>query len=114
MKEWVKLYVKGCETCQQNKTNTRPSKPPLYPIAPQEGATPFSTIAMDWITKLPPSLEYNSILTIMDHNCSKVVLCSFHIKKPWVQKNLPNYTSIWSSLIMGSLQKSSLTEIHNL
>jgi len=74
MKEWVKLYVKGCGTCQQNKANTRPSKPLLYPITPQEGATPFSTIAMDWITKLPPSLGYDSILTITDHDCSKAVL----------------------------------------
>ena len=48
--------------------------PPLYPITPQEGATPFSTIAMDWITKLPPSLGYDSILTITDHDCSKAVL----------------------------------------
>jgi len=74
MKKWVKLYVKGCGTCQQNKTNTRPSKLPLYSIAPQEGAIPFSTIAMDWITKLPSSLGYDSILAIMDHNCLKAVL----------------------------------------
>ena len=29
---------------------------------------------MDWITKPPPSLEFNSILTITDHDCSKAVL----------------------------------------
>ena len=74
MKEWVQQYVKGCGTCQQNKANTRPQKPPLYPITPKEGAPPFSTIAMDWITKLPPSLGYDSILTITDHDCSKAVL----------------------------------------
>jgi hypothetical protein len=29
---------------------------------------------MDWITKLPPSLGYDSILTITDHDCSKAVV----------------------------------------
>jgi hypothetical protein len=74
MKEWIQQYIKGCGTCQQNKTNTHPTKPPLYPITPEPNATPFSTIAMDWITKLPPSFGYNSILTITDHDCSKAVL----------------------------------------
>jgi hypothetical protein len=49
-------------------------KPPLYPITPAKGAGPFQTIAMDWITKLPPSLGYDSILTITNYNCSKAVL----------------------------------------
>jgi hypothetical protein len=74
MKEWVQQYVKGCGVCQQNKVNTQPQKSPLYPITPKKGVTPFSTIAMDWITKLPISLSYNSILTITNHNCSKAVL----------------------------------------
>ena len=74
MKEWIQQYVKGCGVCQQSKTNTRPQKPPLYPITPKEGAAPFSTIAMDWITKLPPSSGYDSILTITDHDCSKAAL----------------------------------------
>jgi hypothetical protein len=29
---------------------------------------------MDWITKLPLSFGYDSILTIMDHDCSKAML----------------------------------------
>ena len=29
---------------------------------------------MDWITKLPPSLGYDAILTITDHDCSKAAL----------------------------------------
>ncbi len=35
---------------------------------------PFATIALDFITKLPVSQGYNFILTIMDHDCSKVVI----------------------------------------
>jgi hypothetical protein len=46
----------------------------LYPITPKEGATPFSTIVMDWITKLPTSFGYDSILTITNYDCFKAVL----------------------------------------
>ena len=74
LKDYVQQYVKGCATCQQNKTDTQKKKPPLFPIEPKKGANPFETIAMDWITKLPPSLEFNSILTITNHDCSKAVL----------------------------------------
>ncbi len=47
---------------------------PFVPYNTKREARPFETIAMDWITKLPPSNGYDSILTIMDHNCSKAVL----------------------------------------
>jgi len=35
---------------------------------------PFETVTLDFITKLPPSQGYDSILTIMDHDCSKAAL----------------------------------------
>ena len=35
---------------------------------------PFETIAIDFITKLPMSQGYNSILTMTDHNCSKATI----------------------------------------
>ena len=35
---------------------------------------PFEVIALDFITKLPKSQKYNSILTITDHDCSKASL----------------------------------------
>ncbi len=35
---------------------------------------PFETVALDFITKLPPSQGYDSILTITDHDCTKAVL----------------------------------------
>jgi hypothetical protein len=56
------------------QTNMRLQKPPLFPITPKEGAAPFETIAMNWITKLPPSQGYDSILTITNHDCSKAAL----------------------------------------
>ena len=35
---------------------------------------PFSTIAVDFIVKLPNSKGYNSILTVTDHDCTKAVI----------------------------------------
>ena len=45
----------------------------MIPITP-EHSLPFQTIAMDFITKLPLSGGYDMILTIMDHDCSKVII----------------------------------------
>jgi len=72
MKTFVTKYIRGCTTCQMTKVNTCPNHPPLFPILPTENAQPFKTIAMDFITKLPQSGGYDTILTIMDTNCSKV------------------------------------------
>jgi hypothetical protein len=35
---------------------------------------PFKTIAVDFITKLPPSQGYDSILTVTNHDCTKATL----------------------------------------
>jgi len=35
---------------------------------------PFETVTLDFITKLPTSQGYDSILTIMDHDCSKAAI----------------------------------------
>ena len=73
MKQDVEQYVKGCGKCQANKINTRPVKPGLYPITP-ENTQPFETVAMDFIVKLPKSEGYDSILTITDHDCTKAAI----------------------------------------
>ena len=65
MKQDAEQYVKGCVACQANKINTHPLKPAIFPIAPVNGL-PFQTIAMDFITKLPKSGKYDTILTITD------------------------------------------------
>ena len=67
----VTEYIKGCTTCQMTKVNHHPAHPPLFPISPAENARPFETIAMDFITKLPPSGGYDTILTITNTDCSK-------------------------------------------
>jgi hypothetical protein len=49
-------------------------KVPLQPIYPTPKAMPFETVALDFIVKLPVSQGYDSILTITDQGCMKVVI----------------------------------------
>jgi hypothetical protein len=67
-------YVKGCADCQRHKVNTRPTKAPLQPIYPKAEATPFETVALDFIVKLPISQGFDSILTITDQGCTKAAI----------------------------------------
>ena len=71
MRKDVLDYVRGCAECQRHKINNRPTRAPLEPIFPQPEAMLFATIALDFITKLPSSQGYDSILTVTDHDCSK-------------------------------------------
>ena len=65
-------YVKGCAECQHHKVNNRSTRAVLSPIYPTPEALPFETIALDFITKLPESQGFDSILTITDHDCTKM------------------------------------------
>ena len=75
---WMKLdiadYIKGCAECQRHKVNNRPTQAALRPIYPKSEAMPFETVAIDFITKLPLSQGYNSILTVTDHGCMKAAI----------------------------------------
>ncbi|KAI5118039.1 hypothetical protein M0805_009221 [Coniferiporia weirii] len=57
---FIKNYIRGCALCQQMKINTHPTKPPLLP--------------MDFITDLPLSHNYNSIMVVVDHDSSKGIV----------------------------------------
>ncbi len=70
----VEEYVRGCALCQANKINTHHQRPHLFPIATDSEALPFEVVTMDFITKLPPSNGYDSILTITDHDCTKAAI----------------------------------------
>jgi len=99
MKDYITQYIKGCVTCQMNKVNTNPMKPPLYPITPTPDALPFQTIALDFITKLPESHGHDTILTITDHDCSKAsifipckeAIDSEGVAKLYTQQVVPHY-----------------------
>jgi len=102
MRDHITQYIKGCATCQMNKVNTNPMKPPLYPITPVTDALPFQTIALDFNTKLPESDGYNTILTITDHNCSKAsifipckeTIDSEGVAKLYAQHVVPHYGTL--------------------
>jgi hypothetical protein len=53
-----------------------PKKAALSPIFAKPEALPFETVAMDFIVKLPLSEGFDSILTITDHDCTKMTV--FH------------------------------------
>ena len=68
--QWIKQYMRGCTTCQQNKNLMHRTHAPLYKITVPTDAPLFTQIAIDLITGLPKSRGYDSILTIVDHRCS--------------------------------------------
>ena len=74
MKLDIMDYVKGCAECQRHKVNNWPTKASLNPIYPKAEAMPFKIVAIDFITKLPLSQGYDSILTVTDHDCTKAAI----------------------------------------
>jgi hypothetical protein len=74
MNKWIAQYVKGCTKCQQNKNLTKQTKVPLYRIPTLTNALPFQIVAMDLITQLPNSNGYDTILTIVDHRCTRAAV----------------------------------------
>ena len=70
----VTEYVQGCAECQRHKVNNRPIRAALSPIYLIPEALPFETVTLDFITKLPESQGYDSILTITDHDCTKMAV----------------------------------------
>ncbi|KAI5115362.1 hypothetical protein M0805_005883 [Coniferiporia weirii] len=56
------------------KINTHPTKPPLLPIPADPTMLPFQSVSMDFITDLPPSNHYDSIMVVVDHDSSKGIV----------------------------------------
>jgi len=87
MRTWVTDYIAGCAICQQNKNITHRKCTPLYRISTPEDTLPFQQIALDLITGLPPNGPHNSVLTIVDHGCSRAAVflpCATTITGPGV------------------------------
>ena len=82
----VHKYANGCTICQQNKSNTHPTVPPLTPIHSVTTCL-FQQISCDLITDLPPSNGFDSLLVVVDHGLTKgVILCP--IKKTITAKGV--------------------------
>jgi len=73
MTTFMKRYVKGCTKCQQMKVNTHLTTPPLTLIK-SEGGCPFCLITTDFITDLPESNGYDSLMVMVDHGSMKGVI----------------------------------------
>ena len=74
MTVFVKNYVAGCAICQQMKINTHPSSSGLIPIKGQKNAKPFSQVTCDFITDLPKSDGFDSLMVVVDHGSTKGVI----------------------------------------
>ena len=76
LRSFVKNYVKGCGICQQFKIDRNPSHPSYLPIPGAHTTRPFANCSMDFITDLPMSDGYDSVLVVVDQGLSKgVILC---------------------------------------
>ena len=74
MKAFIKEYMAGCAVCQQTKTITQRNQLPLQPITPEEHPLPFATMSVDFVMKLPEFKGNNTILTVTNQGCIKVVI----------------------------------------
>jgi hypothetical protein len=74
MRNFIKNYVKGCAQCQQFKIRRNPTKVPLMPIQGPKTTEPFKQISMDFITDLPETDGFDSILSVVDHGLLKGVI----------------------------------------
>jgi hypothetical protein len=93
LKKDVTEYIKGCSTCQSKKNQPNKPKPPLFPISSDMYRTPFTSIAMDFIVKLPISKTYDTILTITDtfSKASIFIPCNETIDATGVAQLYANY-----------------------
>ena len=73
LQSFIRKYVEGCATCAQFKVQTHPTKPSLYPI-PSASPRLFGSIGMDFMTDLPLSDGFDSIMIVVDHGLSKGVV----------------------------------------
>ena len=113
MRKFIKLYIAGCAECQQYKINRHPTKPTLMPIEGPKSTRPFSQIAADFITDLPESEGFDSILVVVDHGLMKGVILEPCTKKSPL-KAQPTYYSDESFPDLDYPTNSSPIEAHNL
>ena len=70
----IARYIQGCAPCAQMKINTHPTVPPIQPIKAKTDAQPFSTVTLDFITDLPQSDSFDSLLVAVDHDVTKAII----------------------------------------
>jgi hypothetical protein len=63
IRNYIKKYVKSCDICQRNKASRHKPYGLLEPLPIPD--TPWSSVGMDFIVKLPQSQGYDSILVFI-------------------------------------------------
>ena len=99
MATFIRNYVDGCTTCQQCKINRHPSVPALMPIKGSD--RPFNQISFDFITDLPESNGFDSLLVVVDHGLTKGVIlapCTKKISALETTELILNYVYKWLGL----------------
>jgi transposase InsO family protein len=76
LRKYVKDYVKSCDTCQRIKTTRHAPYGKLQQIPTP--VQPWKFVHMDFITKLPESNGYDSILVVRDRTSKMVHLLPCH------------------------------------
>jgi len=74
----------------------------MYKIPTDPAALPFQQIAMDLIIGLPESNQHDSILTIVDHGCSRTAVflpCTKEISSPRIMQLYFNHVYRWFRLL---------------
>jgi hypothetical protein len=77
------------------------TRTPLYKITVPQNAPPFTQIAMDLITGLPKSRGFDSVLTIVDHGCSRGAIflpCHATITGPQIAQLYYQHVYPWYGL----------------
>src|SRR5216684_1270064 len=64
----------GLTVCQSTKNLPNQPSVPLSPISPDDNATPFSQVSLDFITELPNSKGFDAILIVVDHDVTKATV----------------------------------------
>jgi len=112
MTVFVKNYVAGCTICQQMKINIHLSSLSLIPIKGQKDMKLFSQVTCDFITDLPESDGFNSLMVMVDHGSTKGIIsipCNKTIDATLMAQNYIDYMYQY----FGLLTPSYPTVAHN-
>ena len=64
MESAVREWIKGCQVCQKTKPELRGTSGLYQPL--EQPSAPWESVGVDFITGLPESGGYNSIMTVID------------------------------------------------
>ena len=66
LSSFMSHYIEGCAICQQFKVQAQPQRPSLI-LIPSLLECIFGQVRIDFMTDLPPSDGFDSIMVVVDH-----------------------------------------------